>query len=380
MNTIPSNVVIRQYLVDPLPPAVAEAIARLATAPDVERIVILPDVHLAEDVCVGTVLATRRLLYPAAVGGDIGCGMTAVRLGANAELLAHETAAAQLLAGLYARVPVLRHGTATMPASLPAALVAAPLSDLRLEKEKQRDGRVQFGTLGRGNHFLEVQADAQDQLWLMVHSGSRAMGQSITQHHLARATPGASGLKFLPADTEAGQAYLTDVGWAVAYAEQNRRRMVQATGEVLADAFQVEVDWASLIDSHHNHVRHEVHCGEGYWVHRKGALPAFAGAAGVVPGSMGTASFHVVGRGCAEALCSSAHGAGRALSRVAAQRRVSVRDLHRQMNGVWFDHRRATALREEAPAAYKDIRAVLRAQRELTKITRELRPLLVYKG
>jgi tRNA-splicing ligase RtcB (3'-phosphate/5'-hydroxy nucleic acid ligase) len=136
----------------------------------------------------------------------------------------------------------------------------------------------------------------------------------------------------------------------------------------------------TLIACDHNHVAREEHAGESLLVHRKGAMPAGAGAAGVLPGSMGTLSYHVEGRGCPEALRSSAHGAGRAYGREQARRRVTARDLSRQMNGVWFDYRIAEALLDEAPAAYKDVRAVLRAQHELVRVVRTLRPLLSYKS
>jgi tRNA-splicing ligase RtcB len=134
------------------------------------------------------------------------------------------------------------------------------------------------------------------------------------------------------------------------------------------------------VECHHNFIRRETHLGEALWVHRKGAVPAALGEAGIIPGSMGAASFHVEGRGCEEALCSSAHGAGRAMSRDAARRAIPVRELERQMRGVWFDRRRAALLRDEAPGAYKDVHAVMRAQRELTKVVRMLRPVLSYKG
>jgi tRNA-splicing ligase RtcB len=136
----------------------------------------------------------------------------------------------------------------------------------------------------------------------------------------------------------------------------------------------------TLVSCDHNHVAREEHFGESLLVHRKGAMPAAAGAAGVLPGSMGTVSYHVEGRGCAESLRSSAHGAGRAFSREQARRRVTARELSRQMGGVWFDYRIAESLRDEAPAAYKDVRAVLRAQHELVRVVRTLRPLLSYKS
>lgn len=218
-------------------------------------------------------------------------------------------------------------------------------------------GRVQLGTLGRGNHFLEFQADQDGRLWLMLHSGSRAMGQAITAHHVAHATA-SNGLRWLDAQSDVGAAYLNDIAWALRYAETNRLAMVSAVARLLYDQFNVESDWSSLIHGHHNHVRREEHFGTQFWVHRKGAQSARLDEPGIIPGSMGTASFHVSGRGCEEALCSSSHGAGRKLSRSQARRVINTRQLHRQTKLVWFDHRRAAALREEAPGAYKDIHAV----------------------
>lgn len=377
---LPDNV--STWLCEPLPRRVEESLTALAQAEDVERVAVMPDVHLAHDVCIGTVVATRRLIYPAAVGGDIGCGMAAIAFNAEADLLSDEQTAAIVLAGLYESVPTNKHRSETMPKSLPTELIEKSLSDRGLEKRKSREGRVQFGTLGRGNHFVELQADTDGRLWLMVHSGSRAMGQSITGRHLqkAAATGAATGLISLDAQTEAGKAYLADVEWAVRYAEENRIAIVQAVAELLADRFAVETDWATLIHGNHNHVRRETHDDRELWVHRKGSLPAADGEAGVVPGSMGSPSYHVTGRGHAEAMCSSSHGAGRSLSRTEAARKLNDRDMTRQLQGVWFDHRRAKALREEAPSAYKDITKVMQAQKELTRITKELRPRLCYKG
>jgi tRNA-splicing ligase RtcB (3'-phosphate/5'-hydroxy nucleic acid ligase) len=380
MNGSLAKARVFSWLVEPLSSDASKSICRLASAEDVQHVAVMPDVHLAHDVCIGTVVATSRLIYPAAIGGDIGCGMTAVRIDASAELLASERSAAVMFAGLYDRVPPNRHSASTLSRSRSLSLPAESLSDLRLEKLKMRDGRVQFGTLGRGNHFLEFQADQDDQLWLMVHSGSRAMGQAINSHHLRRSTAQSNGLDYLDADTGTGAAYLNDVRWAVCYAERNRVAMINAVAGLLNEKFGTTIDETSLIQSNHNHVRLEEHFGSRCWVHRKGAQPAHENEPGLIPGSMGTASFHVTGRGCAESLQSSSHGAGRKLSRTQARRRVTTQQIDRQLKAIWFDHRRASTLRDEAPVAYKDIHAVMRAQKSLVRITRELRPRLSYKG
>jgi tRNA-splicing ligase RtcB len=366
---------VRAWLSEPLAADIKQSLARLAACGNVLQIAVMPDVHLASEVCVGVALATSERIYPAAVGNDIGCGISTVRLEAGADLLTDEQRAASVLGGLYRSVPCHRHAQM----ALPEELASAPLSDARLERLKQRDGRVQFGTLGRGNHFLELQADGEEQLWIMVHSGSRAIGQAIANHHLARCET-ENGLPWLDANSTAGQAYLADMQWALHYASASRLAMLRAVESLFGVLFRATADWSSYVDVHHNHVLREAHAGREFWVHRKGAQRAGEDEPGLIPGSMGTASFHTLGRGCGESLCSSSHGAGRKLSRTEARKHISSRQLERSLGAVWFDHRRAAALREEAPDAYKDIRAVMRAQAPLVKIVRELRPILSYKG
>ncbi|MDA1232247.1 MAG: RtcB family protein [Planctomycetota bacterium] len=257
---------------------------------------------------------------------------------------------------------------------------AEVLSLARLEAEKGRDARVQFGTLGRGNHFLELQSDQSDRLWLMIHSGSCGIGQLIHSYHLQQCETGSTGLLYLDAATPSGRDYLNDLQWASKYAEQNRLAMLGRVVSILHHHFGVEPLIDTLIQSDHNHVRQETHGARQLLVHRKGAQAAHVGSPGVIPGSMGTSSFHVTGRGNAEALCSSAHGADRRLNRTEAKKSVTEKSLHTQMGNIWFDHRMASQLRDEAPTAYRDIHAVMRAQSDLTRIERELQPVLSYKG
>lgn len=374
-----TEAVVRSWAEGALGRDVVTAVERLARSDDVRRVALMPDVHLAADVCIGTVVATGRTLYPNAVGGDIGCGVAALAFECEAARLEDARAAAALLAGLYRAVPLTRHGRRRAPGLSPE-LAGRSLSSPSLESLKNADGVLQVGTLGRGNHFVELQADSEGRLWLMLHSGSRGMGQAIRDHHLARCVAGRSGLRYLDATSAEGAAYLQDVSWAIDYAEWSRRAMVAAVCEVARDVLRSDPDEGSYVSCNHNHVRRETHDGEALWVHRKGAIPAAPGEPGLIPGSMGTHSFHVEGRGCAEALCSSAHGAGRRLSRTEARRRLSAKDVTRELRGVWFDHRLAAGLREEAPSAYKDVDAVLRAEHELVRIRRRLRPVLCFKG
>ncbi|MBI1853664.1 MAG: RtcB family protein [Planctomycetes bacterium] len=372
--------VTKSWLAGPLPREVAGPLERLAAADDVRHVAVMPDVHHSDDVCVGVVVATRRLLYPAAVGQDIGCGMAALAFDGDADAIANERAAARVLAGFASAVPAMRHGRATMRERLPDSLFARPSSDPRIEKLKSRDGRVEFATLGRGNHFLELSRDDEGRLWLVIHSGSRAMGRAIHDHFVSRAVGRSSGIALLDAESEPGSAYLGDLAWAIDYADESRTAMADAAATVLEQTLGLRRDASSFVRCLHNHVRRESHFGESLWVHRKGTISADAGEPGIIPGSMGTATFLVEGRGDVDSLRSSSHGAGRAMSRTDARRRISLRDLERQMKGVWFDRRLASRLRDEAPSAYKDIGGVMRAQRDLTRIVTRLRPVLSYKA
>lgn len=177
---LPENMVA--WLAEPLPRDVRTSLTRLAQADDVQHVAVMPDVHLAGDVCNGTVLATSELIYPVAVGNDVGCGMLAVACNLPARVLADEVTAGRILNGMSSRVPVNKHAPETRPERLPMSL-QAKLSCPSLDKERTRDGLYQLGTLGRGNHFLELQADAEGRVWLMLHSGSRGMGQAISSFH-----------------------------------------------------------------------------------------------------------------------------------------------------------------------------------------------------
>lgn len=371
--------IVRQWVAQPPPTEVRRAIERLGRGEDVVRVAVMPDVHLAKEVCVGVALATRATVIPAAVGGDIGCGMAALAFDAAAERLDDATVAARILDGLYGAVPILRHRRREGP-RLPRSLAERELRAPGLEATKAREAALQLGTLGRGNHFIELQSDDDDRLWLMVHSGSRGLGQAIRQAHERRGRRDRAGLLGLPADGDEGRAYLHDLQWALDFAEASRARMVEVVVDVIARVLGAEPVPGSARQCHHNFVRREEHEGQELWVHRKGAISAREGEPGIIPGSMGARSFHVRGRGRAQALCSSSHGAGRCMARSVARRRITTHALHEQMRGIWFDHRLAGRLREEAPGAYKDVGAVMRAQRELTAVERALRPRLVFKG
>lgn len=375
----PGAAPVKSWLVMPMETLARRAIERVRRALDVVHVAVMPDVHLAGDVCVGTAMATRRLIYPGAVGGDIGCGMLAIAFDAPADRIRDARSAGLLLRALGERIPFQRRGRQhVMP--LPRELDIADLSHPALASIADGEGRLQLGTLGGGNHFIEMQADDEDRLWLMIHSGSRAIGQAVKSHHSSRATVRSSSMLTLDAQTGEGLSYLLDQEWARRYAAANRLAMRDQVVEILREQFKIQVLPASEIRCDHNHVQREEHFGQPLFVHRKGAMPAESGMPGVVPGSMGTLSYHVEGRGVADSLRSSAHGAGRVMARSAARERYKGSDLRQQMEGVWFDPRRGDSLREECPKSYKDVRSVMRAQQELVKTIRQLRPILVYKG
>ncbi len=373
---------IAMWLADPLAPETGKALLRLQSLPDLARMAVMPDVHPSADVCVGCVLGTSELIFPQAIGGDIGCGMTTVRLKgvAASSLTPRDTAA--ILTQLGKRVDVMRRPSSRDPQGTempdPATLHATHLSRLA-----QREGASQLGTLGRGNHFVEVQRDDEDTLWIMVHSGSRAMGQAIAGHYvrIAQREGVRAALAGLKRGTPAGEDYLADQSWGVAYAKANRLNLLDSAAKAVREISGGRADWSTLIDLPHNLARIERFEDAGELVvHRKGAAPASLNQPGLIPGSAGTISVHVEGRGDQRSMCSSSHGAGRLLSRSAARQSITSGDVRRQMGQVAFDRQREHSLRDEAPGAYRDLRIVMQAQHDLVKATRTLRPLVSFKA
>ncbi len=342
------------WLSGPLPEGVDRVIERLRRSPHIEQVAILPDVHLAEVVCVGMAIATRDVFLPEAIGGDAGCGVTTVRLGGGGldALGAHAT---RILDGFARAAPVLR--------SRLKPTIELPCSAW-LSRRVRHD--VGYASLGRGNHFLELQEDEAGDAWLLVHSGSRALGPALREQYAALGEVDDSGLSVSRDDD-----WRVDLAYLEAWAEGSRAAMLAGACGVLHDTLGLEPDLSSVVDVSHNHVRRE---GD-LWVHRKGACAARGTV--VIPGSMGTPTFHAEGRSVPEALWSCSHGAGREMSRTEARERFGARDVRAQLRGVYAPD---ADLREEAPGAYKDIAAVMRAQRDLVRITRRLRPRLCWRG
>ncbi|MGE0323910.1 MAG: RtcB family protein [Polyangiaceae bacterium] len=364
---------VHAFLPEPLSPECKQNIGRIARRADVARIALMPDVHLADHVCVGAVIASRSHVYPQAVGGDIGCGVSATRLHGSVDDL-DAPAAQRILQRLAETVPAIK-----WPIRQPLeALHGCAFRQPELQRVLERDGAVQLGTLGRGNHFVELCGDERRRPWLLVHSGSRGLGKAVRDYYCS--TPLGSRLCALDADSERGRAYLHDAALCVLYAQKNRERIREAAMRALEEPLGWRPEADTARDMVHNQVRREEHLGEPLWVHRKGASSARQLEPGIIPGSMGSHSYLVSGRGDVRSLCSSSHGAGRALSRTAAEIRISPQDLITQMEGIYFEEQRAAQLVSEAPSAYKPISQVMRAQKELVRIEEKLTPVLNFKA
>jgi tRNA-splicing ligase RtcB len=336
----------------------------------------MADAHLSSGVAVGSVFATRSTVVPGALGGDLGCGMSAIRV---AEETPDRDVLERILLDLGRAIPAGDESHRGSRLVTLGSLGEHALSTRALDRTRETLGPRHLGTLGGGNHFLELDRDADGALYLLVHSGSRGMGAAICMHHAhdARTLPKGQ-LLGLDTESEAGQAYVRDHDFALTFARRNREELARQALLVLGEHIGITPE--PLTDIHHNFVAREPWLGEDLWIHRKGAIAASRNTLALVPGSMGSASYLVRGLGAEAAFGSCSHGAGRVMSRTEARAAVKPDALERAMRGVVFSQKMLRALVTEAPGAYRDIRAVLDAQAELvTKVTR-LVPVLVHKG
>jgi tRNA-splicing ligase RtcB len=347
------------------------------------HVAAMPDVHYGKGATVGSVIAMRGAVSPAAVGVDIGCGMGAVRTNLRASDLPESLKT--IRSDLEATIPV---GFAGHDEPVKTAKTDA-LWESFSELTPQVQGlfgraRVQLGTLGGGNHFIELCLDTEDNVWLMLHSGSRNIGKELAEIHMAKAKKLAHN-KHLPdrdlavflAGTPEMKAYRHDLFWAQTYARLNREVMIDLASDVLRMHFP-QIAFEEAIFCHHNYVAEEVHYGEEVLVTRKGAIRAGRGELGIIPGSMGTRSYIVRGLGNPEAFESASHGAGRRMSRGEAKRRFTVKDLAVQTAGI--ECRKDGGVLDEIPSAYKSIERVMENQKDLVEIVAELRQVLCIKG
>jgi tRNA-splicing ligase RtcB len=359
-------------------------------------VAVMPDVHLGKGATVGSVIPTRGAIIPAAVGVDIGCGMAAVRTTLRAKDLPDSLA--YLRASIERSVPVGNGAGGEhrrLPDSIETQLSQSGLfARLETIKRKHKQIRIdkvdrQLGTLGGGNHFIEICLDESDAVWVMLHSGSRGTGNLIGTYFIERAreklmtrTLGFHvpdrDLAFFMEGEPLFDDYVEAVSWAQDYARANREAMM---ARVLHDMrrqlprFQLE---KMAVNCHHNYVQREEHFGESLLVTRKGAVSARAGELGIIPGSMGAKSYIVRGKGNPDSFCSCSHGAGRAMSRGAAKQRITLKQ-HREAT-AHVECRKDQGVLDESPAAYKDIDAVMAAQRDLVEVVHTLRQVVCVKG
>lgn len=374
-------------------------VANTASLPVVEGVAIMPDVHYGLGATVGSVIATKKAIIPAAVGVDIGCGMVAVRTTLTANQLPDNLD--EIRAGIEKSVP---HGRTNQGqagdrgawANVPASNATAWKTHLHDRFETILDKHPKLGrhnahnhlcSLGTGNHFIEVCLDEEDRVWVMLHSGSRGIGNRIGQLFITKAKEEMEArhigvpdkdLSYLEEGTEVFDDYIEAMTWAQDFAALNRKLMLDRTLNVLRThlpPFQME---AKAINCHHNYASHEVHGGQPLWITRKGAVNAEKGKLGIIPGSMGTGSFIVEGLGNSDSFNSCSHGAGRTMSRNQAKKVITMEEHAEAMKGI--SARTDADVLDESPRAYKPIGDVIAAQSSLITVKHRLRQVINVKG
>ncbi len=386
----------------PVDPNAEQQLRNVADMPFIHKhLAVMPDVHFGIGATVGSVIPTDRAIIPAAVGVDIGCGMAAVQLeGTRARDLPDGLGG--LRSTIENAIPVGRadHGSAQGPGAM--SLLPANTKRFidwlnvfhpKLASTRKRTAEAticaQLGTLGGGNHFIELCLDENDDVWLMLHSGSRGMGNQIGRYFIEIAREDMrlhhvnlpdKDLAYFGEGTQHFDEYVRAMQWAQNYAACNRRLMLLRIVDALRafghlPTFEVG---AQAVNCHHNYVEREHHYGRNVWVTRKGAVRARKGDLGIIPGSMGARSYIVRGKGCAESFHSCSHGAGRVMSRSQAKREITVEDHIKATEGV--ECRKDEGVLDESPAAYKDIDAVMAAQEDLVEVVHELRAVVCVKG
>jgi tRNA-splicing ligase RtcB len=358
------------------------------------HVAAMPDVHLGIGATVGSVIPTLRAIIPAAVGVDIGCGMMAARLSLTAEDI-DEASLRKVFNQISRDVPVGFEQHDERDARTDAAKPFRKDLKRILEKHpgiqkrigKHSDWTRQLGSLGGGNHFIEVCLDETGGVWVMLHSGSRGIGNAIGTYFIELAKKDAErnnvqlpdrDLAYFPEGARHFDDYVEAVGWAQDYARANREEMMDLVIEAMCRHLPPFEVVREAVNCHHNYVEREEHYGEKVWLTRKGAIRARAGELGIIPGSMGARSFIVRGRGAAESFDSCAHGAGRKMSRSAAQKCFKVEDLEHQTHGVIC--RKDKGVLDEIPGAYKDIDEVMANQADLVEVVHTLKQVLCVKG
>jgi len=378
-----------------LDPHARQQLANVAQLPIVfGHVAAMPDVHAGIGATVGSVIPTRRAIIPAAVGVDIGCGMNAVQLSLHADDLPDSLA--RVRAAIERAVPVgfdeHRESAARRDACAPLGrrleeIVRQHPKIARMQRDHGRKWIRQMGSLGGGNHFIEICLDEGDHVWAMLHSGSRGIGNCIGQYFIAQAREAMQkrdahlpdrDLAWLDEGSALFDDYVGAVSWAQDYARANRNEMMKLILEALRRELSAFETTSEAINCHHNYVQREEHFGEPVFLTRKGAISAREGELGIIPGSMGARSYIVRGKGDPESFHSCAHGAGRRMSRAEAKRRFSRADLEEQTRGV--ECRKDKGVLDEIPGAYKDIDRVMADQTDLVEVVHTLKQVVCVKG
>jgi len=358
------------------------------------HVAAMPDVHAGIGATVGSVIPTKSAVIPAAVGVDIGCGMNAVRLSLTANDMPDSMK--NVRSAIEAAIPV-GFASHKKPSAKKSTLNALDRgintifekhpSIAKMIKRPQETWACQLGSLGGGNHFIEVCLDEHQDVWLMLHSGSRGIGNVIGRYFINLAKKDMErheirlphkDLAYLQEGSQHFDDYVESVHWAQDYAMENRREMMRLLLEALRKTFPHFEITKEAINCHHNYVAQENHFGENVYLTRKGAISAKEGELGIIPGSMGAKSFIVRGLGNPESFCSCSHGAGRQMSRSEAKRRFNHRDLEDQTQGV--ECRKDTGVVDEIPGAYKDIDQVMANQTDLVEVVHTLKQIVCVKG
>ena len=378
-------------------PAAMQQIVKLASMPFIyKHVAVMPDCHVGMGATVGSCIPTDGAIIPAAVGVDIGCGMVAVRTPLSRSDLPENLSG--IREGIERRIP-LSAGKYDRRLSSTAEPRVAALEEkggdrLRVYRKLSRrvDWRRQLGSLGSGNHFIEITVDESGSVWAFLHSGSRGIGNRIATHHIGTAQKLMKqqsirlpdrDLAYLSEGTEEFDDYIHDLRWAQDFALFNREEMMDRVMTELSytvygeGGYEGELE-LERIQCHHNFTQKERHYGKDVWVSRKGAIQAKEGQMGLIPGSMGTASYVVRGLGSAEAFETAPHGAGRRFSRGEARRRFTMDDFDRDMQGI--EVRRSKEFIDELPGAYKDIDTVMEQSKDLVEIVHTFRQIVNVKG
>lgn len=365
-------------------------IENLTTLPFLyHHLAIMPDVHAGMGMPIGGVLACKNAVIPNAVGVDIGCGMCAVKTNWKVDEIRQQVLRKQIMRGIREQIPLGRHHhkVAQDEKFLPQG---HDVECMTVVKRRQESILKEVGTLGGGNHFIELQRDEEGYLWIMIHSGSRNLGKLVGEYYneLAQTlnnrwysvvSPDIR-LPFLPLRTDEFQAYWREMEYCIDFALCNRKLMMQRIEEVIKDAVP-GITFEPMINIAHNYAAWEEHFGEHVIIHRKGATLATMGTTGIIPGSQGTASYIVEGLGNPESFCSCSHGAGRLMSRTEAVHTLDMKAEVERLEAKGIIHAiRGQSDMEEASGAYKDIESVMSQQMDLVKIKTRLLPVAVIKG